>query len=214
MFTISSQVGKEKRFKSFEGNPSWAGNLWLPTQTCSSSMPKTQTLEMNAHISLILLSSLCLLQDFRPRVESFCVPWTASFEMNQHRFGWFPPFQTPPFALHPCLVLHVLWFPGRVHTMKRKTISIPYINSSHLDIITAHWNKWVSLILENQEFLALLSLSNVQWKERGIGNQTWVQVLTSKSLAVHSQASHVNSLSSSDFTTGRGNDETFLTWLS
>ena len=146
-------------------------------------------------------------------MEASCEPWTASFEMNQYRFGWSPPFQTS-FALQPCLVLHFLSFSGRVHTMKRKTISSPYINRSSLDLMTAHWNKWVSLTLENQEFLALISLSNVQWKERGIGNQTWAQVLTPESLAMYSQASDVNSLSSSDYTTDQGYDDAFLTWLS
>lgn len=156
MFTISLQVRVKEEFKEtgvLEENPSWVGKLWLATQTLTFLPYWCQNPNLGNECAYFLystLSSLCLRQDFWPRVESLCVclelphlKWAnkdldGSFPSRNHGLSY---SQLTASLLKSTLPL-IFW---ESKYDERKDSFYWCVNSSHLDIMTAYWNKWAGL---------------------------------------------------------------------
>lgn len=86
-----------------------------------------------------------------------CVSWTASFKMSQQRFGWFLPLQKSWFVLlstHRILVVHFLWFSGRVNTMKGKTASTDVL-------IAVTWTLWQQIETNERDYIPRKSVNSL-----------------------------------------------------
>lgn len=144
-------------------------------------MPKSQTLEMNVHISFIPLYPASVYREISGQGWSLSVclelphlKWTNKIQMISS-----PPetiIRLTVSSFHLCVIVHFLWFSGRVNRMKRKTVSSDVLIAVTLTlwqhIETNEWDYFTKKINN--------SLHRCHWvvqngKTGGWENQTWVK---------------------------------------